>query len=77
MYIQALPFVPAIAVGTELLGEGRGLAVPDGAEPISHQSGAGNTNQVGQEMVLLGLSNKKCYSCKFSQFVHKTALWVS
>lgn len=76
VYIQALPFAPSIAVGTELLGEGRGLAVPGGAEP-SHQSGAGSTNQAGQDMLLLGLSSKECYSCKFSQFVHKTTLWVS
>lgn len=29
----ALRFAPSIAVGTELLGEGKGFAVPDGAEP--------------------------------------------
>lgn len=76
MCIQALPFAPSIAAGTELLGEGKGLAAPDGAEP-NHQCGAGNTNQAGQEMVLLYLSiSKRCYSCKFSQFVHKTTLWI-
>lgn len=73
MYMQALLFAPSIAVGIELLGEGKGFAVSDGAE-----CGAGNTNHAGQEMVPLCLStSKRCYSCKFSQFVHKTIVWLS
>lgn len=70
MYIQALPFAPSIAIGTELLGEGKAPAVPDGAEP-SLQCGAGSTNQPGQEMVQLCLSSKNATVVKFPNWCTK------
>lgn len=60
MYIQALPLAPSIAV--ELPGEGKGLAVP---------GGAGNTNQPGQEMVLLCLSTRSATVVNFPHLCTK------